>query len=116
MKVLDASVMVDVLLATPRAARAIEHLDDDLFAPESLITEVHRVLQRAHRAGELTRRQVDTVAQVLHDSPIEFVPAWNMADLMWSWGDTISAFDADGTTFRHKTTNLFPRASQLETT
>ena len=50
------------------------------------------------------------VAQVL-ESPL---PAH--AETVLFTTDTISAFDADGTTFRHKTANLFQRASQLEST
>lgn len=59
----------------------------------------------------LSETLIDWVmAQVLEISP----PAH--AETVLFTTDTISAFDADGTTFRHKTANLFARTSQLETT
>lgn len=92
MKVVDASAMVDVLVASERAAQLLAVFDDDLFAPDLLVTEVYSVLRRLTTAR--TVRNADQLALELRQSPVEYLHTWPYAERMWGWRHTMSPYDA----------------------
>ena len=92
MKVVDASAMVDVLVASERAAQLLAVFDDDLFAPDLLVTEVYSVLRRLTTARTL--RNADQLALELRQSPVEYLHTWPYAERMWGWRHTMSPYDA----------------------
>jgi predicted nucleic acid-binding protein len=94
MKVIDASAMLDVLLGTTRAADVERHLDDDLFAPEALVGEVHNYVRRLDLERTFPLQHVHDIIDVFHRSPIEYLPIWHYSELMWTWRHSITSFDA----------------------
>ncbi len=92
MKVVDASAMVDVLVGSERASRLLAVLDDDLFAPDLLVAEVHSVLKRLATSRAL--RNADQLAHALRQAPVEYLHTWPYAERMWSWRHNMSPYDA----------------------
>ncbi len=73
MIVLDASLVVEVLLQTPKAVALTEDLlvsEEDLHAPHLVDVEVLQVLRRLCTRGELTDRRAQEAATDLADLPI----------------------------------------------
>ena len=54
MKVIDASVVLEVIRNSSVGRQAAIHLDDDLYAPDLLVSEVLNRLRHDVRAGALT--------------------------------------------------------------
>ncbi len=94
MKVVDASAMIDVLTGTTRRSSLLALLDDDLFAPDLLISEVHAFLTRMATARRLTKQQADGLAVAFRKAPVEYLPVWPSAWRMWGWRHTLSPYDA----------------------
>lgn len=67
--IVDASVAVKWFFPEPgrEAARALEHVDRKLVAPDILLTEVANATWRKHRLGECTRGQATEIARQLPD-------------------------------------------------
>jgi predicted nucleic acid-binding protein len=94
MKVVDASAIVDLLALTPNATTIARHLDDDLFAPDLLVSEVLGTFRRMAFSGELDGRTTDELVLQFIDADIEFMPVWPYAATMWSWRHGITMLDA----------------------
>ena len=94
MKVVDASAMIDVLSGTQRGAKLLPIFDDDLFAPDLLISEVYSFLKRMEASRRLSRRDAEQIAHALQHAPIEYLPTWPYAEQMWSWRDNLSPYDS----------------------
>ncbi len=92
MKVVDASAMIDVLTGSPRADRLLAVFDDDLFAPDLLISEVLAFLRRTAASGAL--HDADRLATVLQQAPIEYLHTWPYTERMWSWRHNMTPYDA----------------------
>jgi predicted nucleic acid-binding protein len=93
-KVVDASALIDVLTGTARRQKLLAHFDDDLFAPDLLISEVYSFLARMATARRLSRSEADRLALSLRKAPIEYLPVWPYAERMWSWRHNLSPYDA----------------------
>jgi len=93
-KVVDASAMIDVLTDTTRRAALLPLFDDDLFAPDLLISEVMSFLKRMTTARKLARPEADRLALALRQAPIEYLPTWPYAERMWTWRHNLSPYDA----------------------
>jgi predicted nucleic acid-binding protein len=94
MKVVDASSLIEFLTETERGAAIALHLDDDLFAPDLLIAEVHHHLRRLERSDAATPAEVDRFARQLHEAPIQYVHTWPYSAQMFEWRHNIGAYDA----------------------
>jgi len=93
-KVVDASAMIDVLTDTTRRAALLPLFDDDLFAPDLLISEVMSFLKRMTTARKLARPEADRLALALRQAPIEYLPTWPYAERMWTCRHNLSPYDA----------------------
>lgn len=94
MKVVDASAMVEVLMGTTRGSKVLVFFDDDLFAPDALITETWSALKRMTTSRVLTRAQADELAGALQQARIEYMHVWPYAQRMWNMSDSFSVYDA----------------------
>jgi predicted nucleic acid-binding protein len=94
MKVVDASAIIDLLALTPNAATIVRHLEDDLFAPDLLVSEVLGTFRRMAFSGELDARTTDELVLQFIDADIEFMPVWPYTTTMWRWRHRITMLDA----------------------
>jgi predicted nucleic acid-binding protein len=94
MKVIDASSLIEFLTETERGAAIAVHLDDDLFAPDLLIAEVHHHLRRLERSDVATSADVERCARQLADAPIQYVHIWPYSAQVFEWRHNIGAYDA----------------------
>lgn len=94
MKVVDASALIEALTGTTRGATVLPLLDDELFAPDLLVSEVLSFLGRMEKAKRLTTATADRLAESLRQAPIEYLPMWPYAEQMWRWRHNLSLYDA----------------------
>ena len=92
MKVVDASAMVDVLVATQRSNQLLAVLDDDVFAPDLLIAEVFSALRRMANSRAIDN--ADQLAAELRRAPVEYLHTRPYAERIWGWRHTMSPYDA----------------------
>lgn len=90
MIVVDASAMIDVLTRRPSAAAIEALLDDDVAAPELLVSEVLGVLARLERDGH----HVEPARAALAAADIDYLPVWPHHERMWELRHTVSASGA----------------------
>lgn len=94
MKVVDASAMVDFLIGNQTAATLAPALDDDLFAPDLMVSELLQTMRRLVRDGWVDTGAADELVQRFGRSPVEYLHAWPYAEQIWAWRHTMSAYDA----------------------
>jgi len=97
MIVLDASVVLEVLLRTPRGRKIEPRLlagNRALCAPHLLDVEVAQVLRRYERSGELDDQRGHEALQDLADLPIERYPHNLLLDRVWQLRENLTAYDA----------------------
>ncbi len=82
--------MIQLLTSAPGSAQTAALLDDDIVAPELLITEVTRFLARLERHGE----PIGPARRALTDAAIDYLPTWPHAERMWELRHTVSPYDA----------------------
>jgi predicted nucleic acid-binding protein len=93
-KVVDASAMIDLLIGSERADQLASILDDDLFAPDLLITEVFAFLRRMTARSSISPAAADELADVFRSAPVEYMPVWPHAQRVWALRHTVSPYDA----------------------
>jgi predicted nucleic acid-binding protein len=96
MIVVDASVILEILLRTPAAARAEERVfgGQPAAAPHLLDLEVAQVLRRYEATGRLdTTRGRDALAD-LADFPLTRYPHDLLLPRIWELRATLTAYDA----------------------
>lgn len=97
MTVVDASAMLEVLLATPAGAR-IEHRllggGETLCAPHLLDVEVAQVLRRHERNGTLPAVRGREALSDLADFPLIRYPHDFLLGRIWELRDNATAYDA----------------------
>jgi predicted nucleic acid-binding protein len=91
-KVVDASSMIDFLTDAPRLMPFAHHLDDDLFAPDLLIAEVHDYFRR--RGVRQPHEQLDAHVDAFHSAAIEYLPSWPYGAQIWKWRHNLTSYDA----------------------
>lgn len=97
MIVVDASVVLEVLLATPAGTRASQRVLGDretLHAPHLLDVEVAQVLRRYEAAGELDAERGRQALADLTDMPINRYPHDLLLPRVWELRDNLTAYDA----------------------
>ena len=96
MIVLDASALIDWLLAQP-SARSITPLlrrSDPVHAPHLLDLEVLQTLRRLVRRGELSATRAGDALDDLAVIPLELHPHAPFRSRIWELRDVASAYDA----------------------
>ncbi len=94
MKVIDASVMLEVLYHSPAGEQLVVHFDDDLFAPDLLISEVLNRLRHDIRLGQLSEGRALAAIDTLTDADIEFLPVWPYTKRIWELRHNVTSYDA----------------------
>ena len=97
MIVLDASAVLEVLLATPVGATIEERVfsgDETLHAPHLLDLEVAQVLRRYNASGEMDGERGRIALQDLSDLPIHRYPHEVLMPRIWELRHNATAYDA----------------------
>ncbi len=97
MLVVDASVVLEVLLRTPRGQRIAPRLlasRETLCAPHLLDVEVAQVLWRYARAGELDDLRGRAALEDLADLPLERYPHTLLLARVWELCHNLTAYVA----------------------
>ncbi|MBL0169657.1 MAG: type II toxin-antitoxin system VapC family toxin [Gemmatimonadaceae bacterium] len=95
--VLDASVVVELVLASQAGTAAMARLVADnalLHAPELLDIEVLHVLRRAALLGQLTPQRAEQAIGVLESLPLTRHPHAPLRRRCWQLRANFSAYDA----------------------
>ncbi|PRY59351.1 putative nucleic acid-binding protein [Knoellia remsis] len=94
--VVDASALVDLLVASPKQVRAAQALRGagELLAPDLLFAEVTSALARMHRAGRLTEDDARRAIDDLVDFPVTSVPHRALTPAVWGLRHNIRVSDA----------------------
>ena len=96
MIVLDASVVVDLLLGTPPAARVEARIgrDRSLHAPAVLDLEVAQAVRRVCTTGQVPVWRGDGVIADLGMLPVRRYPHTPLLPRIWSLRGNLSSYDA----------------------
>ncbi len=96
MIVTDASAIVEVLLAGPRAAAIREALaaHSEVHVPEHFHVEVLSALRRYSVRGELGERRAGEALAALYALRAVRYPVLELAEELWALRDSLTAYDA----------------------
>ena len=94
MKTIDASVMIDMLIAPKFIQHNFDVLNDQLMAPHILICEVLNVLKRHQLSRSLSRADTNSLAAFFSDAPIDFIPTEALRSDIWAMSQNLSPYDA----------------------
>jgi len=97
LRVLDASVMVEVLLNRPSVRRLAARLfdpDEELHAPHLIDLEVAQVLRRYQRSSEMSPQRARQALLAFTQIPLERHPHWPFLDRIWELRRNVTAYDA----------------------
>lgn len=97
MIVLDASVVLELLLATPAAAPLLDRVfspAESLHAPELLDLEVAQVLRRYCAAGDLEPERAEQALADLADLAVTRYPHLPFLPRIWQLRHNVTAYDA----------------------
>jgi len=97
MMVVDASAILEVLLATPAAPRVAERLfapGETLHAPHLLDLEIAQVLRRYWLSGELAPERSLQALEDLADLPLTRYPHDLFLLRIWELRHNLTAYDA----------------------
>jgi len=97
MIVLDASALLEVLLATAaaeRVARSIFARGQTLHAPHVIDLEVAQVLRRYRREGEISEVRAGEALRDLQDFPLTRYPHDLFLPRIWELKENLTAYDA----------------------
>ena len=94
MKVVDSSALYQIVLGTSLAPAVAAHLDDDLLAPELLITEVLHRLRHLANGKVITARRADQAVEILATADIEYLRCWPYTDRIGDLRHNVTTADA----------------------
>ena len=97
MIIVDASLIIDVSLATPDGRRIQSQLragDDLLAAPELIDLEVLQVLRRLALRGIIDAEQADGAIGIFEGLPIERISHAPLCASIWALRGNLTAYDA----------------------
>lgn len=93
--VVDASAIVDLVTASPRAERIWQRLrDSDLYAPAHVDAEVLSALARLLRADQITAARAETALVQTARMPVERYALPDLLRGAWIRRDTLRATDS----------------------
>jgi len=93
----DASVMVEVLLGTPSAARIAHRLFDrgeTLHAPHLIDLEVTQALRRYQASAEMSAQRAYQALIEFARMPLERHSHWPFLERIWELRRNLTAYDA----------------------
>ncbi len=94
-RVVDASVLVDALLPTPRRTVALRALSTfELWAPGILDLEVASAIARLERAAHVTATEATTAVRDLASMPIERIDLQTLTPRAWQLRGSLRISDA----------------------
>lgn len=97
MRVLDASVVIEILIRTPlgvRQAARVLSSDTSLHAPHLLDVEVLHVVRRLALTGDLDRQRAEEAMNTLADLPLVRHGHTAYIARMWELRASMTAYDA----------------------
>ena len=94
MKVIDASCLIDFLTDASRGRLIAPHLEDDLFAPDILVAEMHQCLRSFERSGVASDAELQQCRSQFADAAIDYLPVWPYERQIWEWRHSVSTYDA----------------------
>ena len=97
MLVIDASAVVELLMATPSGFAIEDHVSgsgESLAAPQLIGVEVLHVLRRFNRAGGLTIERAEEALEEFGDLDITRYGHELLRPGIWRLRDSLSAYDA----------------------
>lgn len=97
MIVLDASALVELLLATPIGRRIAERIappEVSLHAPHLVDLEVAQTLRRFVRAGDVGERRAAIALDLLADLDLHRYPHQELLPRVWALRHNLTAYDA----------------------
>lgn len=97
MIVVDASAVLELVLATPAAATIADRIfapDETLHAPHLIDLEVAQVIRRYSRSGDITSGRAKEALQDFSDVPITRYPHDIFLTRIWELKDNLTAYDA----------------------
>ena len=97
MLVIDASAVVELLMATPSGFAIEDHVSgsgESLAAPQLIDVEVLHVLRRFNRAGSLTIERAEEALEEFGDLDITRYGHELLRPGIWRLRDNLSAYDA----------------------
>jgi predicted nucleic acid-binding protein len=95
--VVDASALLEVLLATPVSEpifRRLFEAGESLHAPHLIDVEVAQVLRRYSARKEITKSRAETALQDLVDLPLTRYPHDLLLPRIWELRQNLTAYDA----------------------
>ena len=94
MIVVDASVVLDALLAGETAAAASLSPGEPVCAPHLLDVEIAQVLRRLAAAGALSTKRATEALEVLGVLPVLRYPHYQLLPRIWELRHSLTAYDA----------------------
>lgn len=94
MIVVDASVVVELLLDSPRGERARSRMSDTVHAPHLLDLEVAQSLRRYERLGQIAPERARGALEDLSEMLIERYPHDPLLPRIWALRRNATAYDA----------------------
>ena len=97
MIVIDASLAIEIALATPDgrdAQRRLRDADDILSAPELIDLEFLQVLRRNALSARITNHQAEGAITLFQALPIERFSHRIFSDRIWALRENLTAYDA----------------------
>jgi predicted nucleic acid-binding protein len=92
--VVDASVVVELLLDSPRGEHARSRMSETVHAPHLLDLEVAQCLRRYERSGQIASARARGALEDLSELPIERYPHDLLLPRVWALRSNATAYDA----------------------
>ncbi len=92
--ILDASVGIEIAIGSAIGERALQLIDEHLYAPELFISEIHHVLKKLLNLGRLSAHDADRAALLIEKFPISYSPISQMQADLWHFAKGVSSYDA----------------------
>ncbi len=99
--ILDASVGIEIAIGSAIGERALHLIDEDIYAPELFISEVHHVLKKMLNMRRLSARNADRAALRIEEFPISYFPISRMQADLWRFAKSVSSYDAQYVSLAH---------------
>ena len=97
MIIIDASLAIDIALATPEGRvlqKRVRAEERPLGAPELIDLEVLQVFRRQVRRGEMKTAQAEAALGIFNALPVERFGHRILSDRIWALRDNLTAYDA----------------------
>jgi predicted nucleic acid-binding protein len=94
-RVIDASAVVELLLASERATAVEQSIEDaDLVAPDSINPEVLQAIRGLERSGKVNEGRAGEMLANLLIMSVKRVPTFGLMSDAWALRHNLTAYDA----------------------